>query len=156
MRKLLAAIATAAIAAGFVRPAAAGEPHPHTMLNPSDLKWADVPSLPPGASAALIEGPLSEPVPFTIRLRFPANYRIPPHWHPAVERVTVITGTFNMGTGEKFDRSATMPLRAGSIAIMPAKTPHFAWTESDTIVQLHGVGPWAVHYVDAADDPRKK
>jgi len=126
------------------------------MLRPNDLKWTDVPSLPPGAKAALIEGPMTEPVPFTIRLRFPPNYQIPPHWHPAVERVTVITGTFNMGAGEKFDRSATMALTAGSIAIMQAKTPHFAWTQNDTIVQLHGVGPWAVNYVDPADDPRKK
>jgi quercetin dioxygenase-like cupin family protein len=156
MRKLIAVMSLTAAVSGFSVSADAGETHAHTMLGPNDLKWSDVPSLPPGAKTALIEGPLSEPVPFTIRLRFPSNYRIPPHWHPAIERVTVITGTFNMGAGEKFDGSATTALTPGSIAIMQAKTPHFAWTEGDTIVQLHGVGPWTVNYVDAADDPRKK
>lgn len=69
--------------------AAAGQSAAHTMLTPNDLKWADVPSLPPGAKLAVIEGPSNESVPFTFRVRLPANYRIPPHWHPAVGRVTV-------------------------------------------------------------------
>lgn len=111
------------------------------MVAPSDLKWADVPSLPPGAKIAVIEGPLTEAVPFTFRLKFPANYRIPAHWHPAIEHVTVISGTFNMGTGDKLDAAATKPLSAGSVAIMPPKTAHFAWTKDETIVQVHGVGP---------------
>src|SRR5436190_688017 len=75
----------------------------HRMLTPGDLTWVEVPSLPPGAKLALIEGPLNEPVPFTFRLQFPANYQIPAHWHPAVERVTVISGTVNMGIGNKED-----------------------------------------------------
>lgn len=126
------------------------------MIKPDDFKWTDVPSLPPGAKAALIEGPMNEAVPFTLRLRLPPNYQIPPHWHPAVERVTVMSGTFHMGAGEKFDRARTMALTPGSIAIMQPKTPHFAWTKEETVVQLHGMGPWAVNYVNPADDPRKK
>lgn len=58
------------------------------MVTPGTLKWSDVPSLPPGAKIALIEGPMNEAVPFTVRIRFPANYRLPAHWHPAIERVT--------------------------------------------------------------------
>jgi hypothetical protein len=73
----------------------------HTMVTPGELKWVDVPSLPPGAKLAAIEGPLNEPVPFTFRLRFPADYKIPAHWHPAIEHVTVISGTINMGVGDK-------------------------------------------------------
>jgi quercetin dioxygenase-like cupin family protein len=128
----------------------------HIMVTPGKLKWADVPSLPPGAKIAVIEGPLSEAKPFTIRLKLPADYRIPPHWHPAIEHVTVISGTFNMGTGDKLDRKKTTALSAGSVAIMQPKTNHFAWTKGATIVQVHGVGPWAVNYVNPADDPRKK
>ena len=72
----------------------------HKMISPNDLQWSDVPSLPPGAKIAVIEGPMSEAVPFTVRLKFPANYQIPAHWHPAVERVTVLSGAVNMGVGD--------------------------------------------------------
>jgi quercetin dioxygenase-like cupin family protein len=128
----------------------------HVMVSPADLKWADVPSLPPGAKIAVIEGPLSEAVPFTFRLKFPANYKIPAHSHPAMEHVTVISGTLNLGMGDKLDEATTKPLSAGSVAIMPAKVNHFGWAKEETIVQLHGIGPWGVTYVNPADDPRKK
>ena len=128
----------------------------HTMLSPGDLKWVDVPSLPSGAKLAVIEGPLNEAVPFTFRLQFPANYQIPAHWHPAVERVTVISGTINMGIGDKLDAQTTKPLGPGSMAIMQPKTNHFVWTKEETVVQLNGVGPWGITYVNPADDPRKK
>lgn len=128
----------------------------HRLMAPADLKWSDVPSLPPGAKVAVIEGPLNEAAPFTFRLKFPDSYRIPPHWHPAVERVTVLSGTFHMGLGEKFDRSKAQALQAGGIAIMQPKTPHFAWTQGETIVQLHGTGPWGITYLNPSDDPRKQ
>ena len=132
------------------------QPGAHIMVTPTDLKWAEVPSLPPGAKIAVIEGPLGEAVPFTFRLKFPADYKIPAHWHPAIEHVTVISGTFNMGTGDKLDTVKSKPLSAGSVAIMQPKTNHFAWTKEETIVQVHGVGPWAITYVNPEDDPRKK
>jgi quercetin dioxygenase-like cupin family protein len=128
----------------------------HTMVKPADLKWADVPSLPPGAKVAVIEGPMNEAKPFTIRLKFPANYEIPAHSHPAIERVTVLSGTFNMGAGDKLEKKQTTALSAGSIAIMQPGTNHFAWTKEETVVQLNGTGPWGITYVNAADDPRKK
>src|SRR5262245_19762703 len=87
----------------------------HQMVSPNDLKWTDIPSLPPGAKLAVIEGPLNESVPFTFRLRFPANYQIPAHWHPAVERVTVLSGTFYMGLGDKLDMNKSMALSPGSM-----------------------------------------
>lgn len=127
----------------------------HRMVRPADLKWQEVPSLPKGAQIAVIEGPMTEAVPFTVRLKFPANYRIPPHFHPAVERVTVISGTFNMGVGEKFDAGKLMAVETGGLMIMQARTPHFASTAGETIVQLHGTGPWGITYVNPADDPRK-
>ena len=128
----------------------------HTMVTPGDLKWIDVPSLPSGAKLAVIEGPLNEAVPFTFRLRFPADYKLPAHWHAAIEHVTVISGAFNMGIGDKLDTGKTKPLVAGSVAIMQPKTNHFAWTKEETIVQVHGIGPWTITYVNPADDPRKK
>jgi hypothetical protein len=128
----------------------------HIMVTPNDLKWADVPSLPPGAKVAVIEGPMDQATPFTIRLKLPADYKIPAHWHPAIEHVTVLSGTFNLGMGDKLDPTKTTALPAGSMAIMQPKTNHFGWTKEETIVQVHGVGPWGVNYVDPADDPRKK
>jgi anti-sigma factor ChrR (cupin superfamily) len=92
--------------------------------------------------------------------RAPVNYsasaEVPAHWHPAIEHVTVMSGTFNIGIGDKLDRSMTKALSVGSVAIMQPKTNHFVWTDQETIVQVHGVGPWAITYVNAADDPRKK
>ena len=147
-----------AVVAAFFMGVSAGwaQPSDHRMISPKDLKWGDVPSLPPGAKIAVIEGPMSEAVPFTVRLKFPANYRIPAHWHPAVERVTVISGTFNMGVGDKLDTQKSMPLRPGSMMILQPKTNHFAWTKGEAVVQLNGTGPWGVTYVNPADDPRKK
>jgi hypothetical protein len=128
----------------------------HRLVGADELKWSDVPSLPPGAKLAVIEGPMSQAVPFTVRLKFPDNYSIPPHWHPAVERVTVLSGTFHMGLGEKFDRTKAQALTPGGIAIMQPKTPHFAWTRGETVVQLHGTGPWGITYLNPNDDPRKQ
>jgi quercetin dioxygenase-like cupin family protein len=128
----------------------------HKMIAPSDLTWADVPSLPPGAKIAVIEGPLNQAIPFTFRLKLPANYRIPAHQHPAVERLTVLSGTFHLGMGDKLDTAKTYALTAGSVAIMQPQTNHFAWTADETVLQLHGIGPWSVTYVDPANDPRKK
>jgi quercetin dioxygenase-like cupin family protein len=128
----------------------------HLMVTPTDLKWADVPSLPPGAKVTLIEGKLDEPVPFTLRLQFPADYQVPAHWHPAIEHVTVLSGTINMGMGDKLDSSKTVALPTGSMAIMQPNTHHFLFTEEGAITQVHGVGPWAINYVNPTDDPRKK
>jgi len=126
------------------------------MVKPEDLKWEQAPSLPKGAAVAVIEGPLNQAVPFTFRLKVPADYKVPPHWHPAVERVTVLSGTFNMGLGDKFDKTKTVALGPGSMTIMQPKTRNFVWTDTETVIQLHGTGPWDIIYVKPDDDPRKK
>jgi hypothetical protein len=128
----------------------------HVLVVPDQLKWADVPALPPGAKIAVIEGPLNEAVPFTIYLIFPANFKVPPHWHPAIEHVTVLSGTLNMGLGDKLDTSQSHRLPVGSVAIMQPKTHHFVWTAEGAMVQVHGVGPWGINYLNPDDDPRKK
>ena len=149
MRQILALALSAA--ATF----AAADPG-HTMVSPDQLKWADVGSLPPGAKLAIVEGPLNEAVPFVFRLKLPANYRIPAHWHPAIEHVTVLSGTFYMGAGDALDASQAMAMPAGSAAIMQPRTNHYALTRDEVIVQVHGVGPWGITYVNPGDDPRKK
>ena len=127
----------------------------HVVLQPSQMPWHDLPAL-PGVKIALIEGPLTEAVPIMFRLKFPANYRVPPHRHPGIEHITIISGTLNIGMGETFDAEKTHALTPGSVAIMPPGTPHFVWTGEETISQVHSIGPWSVTYVNPADDPRKK
>ncbi|WP_157991472.1 cupin domain-containing protein [Caldimonas tepidiphila] len=127
----------------------------HLMVKPGELTWKPLPSI-AGADIAVIEGPMSQPGPFTVRLRLPANSRIPPHWHPGIEHMTVMSGTFYIGHGEKFEEGKLMALPPGSVAIMQPKSPHFVLAKEETIVQLHGMGPWSVNYINPADDPSKK
>lgn len=128
---------------------------PH-MVTPEKLTWTDAPAVAPGAKIAVIEGPLNKPVPFTFRLKLPANSKIAPHTHPAFERVTVLEGTFFFTHGDAYDPAKTTALGPGSVAIMPPKTPMFGYTKEATVIQLHGTGPWGLTYLNPADDPRKK
>lgn len=126
----------------------------HIMLEPDQLHWKDIASMAPPAQIAVIEGDLSEDEPFTFRLKLPADYRLEPHVHPAYERVTVLSGTLHFAHGAEFDRDKTKALPAGGIAIMPPGAPMFGYTEEETVIQLHGIGPWGIEYIDPADDPR--
>jgi hypothetical protein len=129
----------------------------HGLFTPSDLKWSDAPAaLPPGAKLAVLEGnPMGKGI-YTMRLQMPAGYKIPPHHHRQVEHVTVISGNFNLGLGDKFDESAGHAMPTGTFGFLSPKHHHFAWAKDDTVIQLHGIGPWEIVYVNPADDPRKK
>ena len=129
----------------------------HESYLASEVKWEPAPaSLPPGAQAAILEGNPMKYGPFTLRLKLPDGYRIPPHLHTVIEHITVIQGTFVLGMGEKVTDQGTKALTAGSFAYMLAGTRHFVRVKGETIVQLHGTGPWGIIYVDPSDDPRKK
>jgi quercetin dioxygenase-like cupin family protein len=130
----------------------------HIMVTPGDVQWSDCPpAIPSGAKCATIEGDRSVPDRlFTYRLKMPDHYRIAPRFHPADEHLTVISGTFKMGLGEKFDAKTMKPMVAGSFMVMPKDAPHFALTEGETIIQVHAIGPWGLTYVNPADDPRRK
>lgn len=129
----------------------------HIMVLPKDIVWKDGPgSVPPGAKMAVIEGDPTKAGLFTMRLLLPDNYEIKPHWHPADEHITVIAGVFQMGLGETFDKSKGHEIPVGGFAVMLTGTRHFAFTKVETIVQLHGMGPWGINYVNPSDDPRKK
>jgi quercetin dioxygenase-like cupin family protein len=123
---------------------------------PADIKWKDGPaSIPAGAKLAVLEGDPTKEGPFVIRLKLPDGYRIPPHTHPKPERLTVISGTFNIGMGEKFDPSKGTTMPAGTYGTWAPGMKHYVWTKGETVVQLHGTGPWMIEYVDPSDDPRK-
>jgi hypothetical protein len=127
----------------------------HVMMNQNDLKWMDAPpSLPKGAKASLLSGDPSKPGPFTIRIMFPENYKVPPHWHPTTENVVVLDGTIYMGSGEKLDESKAMALNVGGFSSIPPKAPHFVFTKGKATVQVNAEGPFQITYFNPADDPR--
>jgi quercetin dioxygenase-like cupin family protein len=135
--------------------AAEGGARQPLMLTAGELKWADASAmLPPGAEVAIIEGDPKKAAPFTMRIKFPAGFRLAPHRHPADEHVTVISGTLHLGLGDAFDAQKTKALPAGSFVLMPAGTPHFAWFSEPTVLQAHGMGPWGVSYVNPEDAPK--
>jgi quercetin dioxygenase-like cupin family protein len=127
------------------------------FLTPDEMNWAEGPaSLPPGARFAILEGDPAREGPFTLRVRVPAGYRIPPHSHPADEHVTVLQGTLNFGKGDTFDRASPYTMPAGSFVMIPAGDRHYAWCDQETVIQLHGIGPWDIIYVNPEDDPRQR
>jgi quercetin dioxygenase-like cupin family protein len=128
----------------------------HTISMPDTLKWVEPPVL-PGTRLAVVQGDPSKEGAFVYRLKMPAEYRIPPHLHKAGENVTVLSGTFYIGLGEKFDQGTGQALPAGGFVSIPPNHPHFAWAGSqETVVQVHGTGPTDLRFVNPADDPRKK
>ncbi len=148
------------LTAAFVAPQGppATQDHGALHLYPmAELQWKDGPgSLPAGARFAVLEGDPAKEGLFTMRLQLPDGFRIPPHFHSGVEHITVISGTFNVGMGEQFDRAAAKRMPTGTFGYWPAGMRHFAFAEGQTVLQLHGQGPWTITYVTAADDPRGK
>jgi ChrR-like protein with cupin domain len=132
--------------------------------SPDDVKWTTAPNaLPAGAQIAVLEGDPMNAGPYTMRLKLPNNYRIPPHSHAKTEHVTVLNGSIRVGMGDSFDEKNMNSFGAGSFAAIEPSAHHYAMVKNvnvlkgrDTILQLHGEGPWEIHYVNASDDPRNK
>lgn len=153
----LASMTGAALLLGVLAastPAFAQEPH--VIVPPEKVQWAPAPPfLPPGAQITVLEGNPGAKGPVTLRLKFPANYVIPPHWHSMAERVTVLSGTFNIGMADTVDRAASTALGVGGFVTLPANMHHYAWVKQPTVVQVSLEGPFDIFYVHASDDPRK-
>ena len=155
MKRLFAATVIGCFALFLCAAAQSGAPDSHSIYDLAELKWGKGPtSLPSGAELVVLEGDPAKDGPFTMRLRLPDGYKIPPHWHPKVEHITVVSGTFLIGMGERFDQKAFKAMRSGAFGFWPAGMKHFVTVKGATIVQLHGVGPWGINYVNPSDDPR--
>jgi quercetin dioxygenase-like cupin family protein len=119
------------------------------------LQWGPAPPfLPTGARFALVSGDPAKPGPFEVRLSMPNGYVVPPHWHPTDETVTVKSGHFHYGMGEKIDAKAEKSLRPGQSGTLPANMRHWARAQGRTLIAITGNGPFVITYVNAADDPR--
>jgi len=130
---------------------------PHVMLTPGEIKWQPMPHEwavgppPPGfklkAEIAIVQGdPTKEGALFVIRMRSPAGAQVPPHWHTVDENITVLSGIFCVGIGDKFDENACQDMTAGSYMVLPKGMHHFAVAKDD-VIQIHGIGPFQIHWV---------
>jgi hypothetical protein len=121
------------------------------------LTWGPAPDVfPAGAKMAVERGDPSKPGEFVVRLSFPAGYKIPPHWHPTDEHVRIRSGELLVGMGDALDQSKTMKMAPGDTGSIGAKMHHFAMAPVATELSIRSQGPFALTYVNAADDPRKK
>ncbi|MBY0523961.1 MAG: cupin domain-containing protein [Gemmataceae bacterium] len=128
----------------------------HVIFTADKLAWKPNPNFPAGVQTAILAGdPAKGGALYAMRVKFPDGYQVPPHWHPVDENVTVLQGTLLIGVGDKFDATKTTAVPTGSFMVMPKEMRHFAQTKGETILQLNGIGPFEVHYVNPADDPRK-
>src|SRR5215467_14937132 len=129
----------------------------HVLSDPKEANWVPAPPmLPAGAQMAVLFGDPTKAAAYAIRLKFPANYTIPPHWHPTDENVVVVSGAVTFGMGDKLmkDAATNKTLPVGGYALMPANMNHFAYTTSESTIVLYGQGPVEFKYVNPADDPR--
>ena len=128
------------------------------IITPDMIKFAPGPPvLPAGFELAGLDGDMMKKgSQYTVRLRFPDGYKIPAHFHPGDEHVTVLEGSFWMGMGDLFDEASLKEMPTGSFHTIPKGVRHYAMAKGQTVIQLHGVGAWGITYVNPVDDPRKK
>jgi hypothetical protein len=124
-------------------------------VNSAEVKWGEAPpDLPKGVGMAVLHGDPAKNAPFTLRLKMPAGYKIPPHWHTKDEQLTILSGTFVLHMGDTMDAPATT-LTAGGYHFLPGKMHHAAEAKGETVLQLDGIGPFDIHYLNPADNPNK-
>jgi len=145
------------VAAMFVANISAVAADTPPVQSAKDVKWgAPPPVFPPGAKFAVIAGDPAATGLVTVRFEMPAGYRIPPHFHPTDEHVTVLKGTFSIGMGDVVDKTHALTLSSGGYGIAMANMHHYAYTTTGATIQVHMQGPFAITYVNSADYPSKK
>lgn len=128
----------------------------HAAVQPDALKWSAPAAYANGAQLAVVKGDPTKEGMYVVRLKVPAGFKIAAHTHPNDENVTVLSGSFNIGTGDKLDEKKGQHVKAAGYSHVPKGMSHYAWFTEDTVLQLHGMGPQGITYVNPADDPRKK
>jgi len=152
---VLVAIASSSLAATATKSTSSAMKMPdHGLMTPDNIKWGPPPSVfAQNAQFAVLAGNPMASGTYVVRLKMPDGYKIMPHWHPATERVTVISGEFHAGMGDKLDEAGAKTFPPGSFASIPPHMHHFAFTKGETVVQVSGPAPFKLTYVNAADDP---
>lgn len=140
-RRVVLVVLVGAVTIGSAVGSAPAEGDLVRAVAPSEITWSAVAGYPPGYARAMLEGDAGKAVPFTYRVRLPAGFTFPPHTHAGDEHVTVLEGAWSLGIGGAFEASRLKAFPAGSFVIIPAGTPHYVAVESDTTIQVHGIGP---------------
>jgi len=121
----------------------------HKIVRSGDLKWTPIIK---GCELAVVDGnPDAEGQPFVLRFHCADGAKTPPHWHPTDENITTLKGTFLVGMGEKFDESKLKPMNAGNFISMPKEMRHFGKAKGDLVLQIHGIGPFKVNWVNPSE-----
>jgi quercetin dioxygenase-like cupin family protein len=143
---------------GIAGGAAIAQDHKTQAMTADALKWGPAPPvLPKGVQIAVLAGDPGKKGQFVARLKIPAGLKIPAHQHPTAEGVTVISGDFRFGMGDKLDESKAEKLGPGGFVDLPANMNHYAFSGGgEVIVQINSEGPFEIKYVNPADDPSKK
>ncbi|MPZ56548.1 MAG: hypothetical protein GEU91_08645 [Rhizobiales bacterium] len=149
-------VAVSLLAAATFPAFAAAADHYHTAVQPAALKWTAPAAYAKGAQFAVVKGDPTKEGMYVVRLKVPAGFKIAAHTHPNDENVTVLSGTFGIGAGDKLDAQKGELVKAGGYSYVAKGMTHYAWFPEDTVIQLHGTGPQDITYVNPADDPRKK
>jgi len=145
--------AAVVVAALLPQPAVAQAPVPSAVA----VKWGAGPDfLPRGARLAVLAGDPSKSGVYVLRLRLPNGYKIPPHYHPTDEHVTVLAGTSWVGMGDTAKTQGMTRLTGGGFITVLANAHHYARAQGVTVLQVSGEGPFEITYVNSADDPRNK
>jgi quercetin dioxygenase-like cupin family protein len=144
------------VAATLVALASAAAADAPFVRSAKEVKWgAPPPVFPPGAKFAVIAGDPGASGLVTVRFEMPAGYTIPPHFHPTDEHITVLKGTFSIGMGDVIDKTQALTLSPGGYGVAMANMHHYAYTTTGATIQVHMQGPFAITYVNPADDPSK-
>jgi hypothetical protein len=154
-RIILAAVGAVVAAASLGAQTPAGAPAGHGVVTPDSLTWGPAPpGLPPGMTIAVLAGNPGQAGPFTLRAKMPAGYTIAPHSHPTDENLTVLSGELMAGMGDTIEPAKMQAMGPGAYALMASPMHHYVRAKSETVVQVHGTGPFTITYVNPADDPR--
>ena len=154
MKTLSTTIMFALLATTSAFAADAAKPKGEAMsINAAEIKWGPAPpDIPKGVEIAVLHGDPTKKGPFTLRLKAPAGVKIPPHWHSNDEYLTILAGTLILHMGDTMDAPATN-LTAGGFHFLPGKMHHAAEAKVETVIQLEGMGPFDIHYLNPADNP---
>jgi quercetin dioxygenase-like cupin family protein len=121
----------------------------HKIVRFADLKWIPIMK---GCELAAVSGDFNaDNAAFVLRIRCSDGIKVPAHWHPTDENLTVLKGTFLVAAGETFDESKLQTMNVGNFVMMPKEMRHFALCKGETIVQIHGTGPFKVNWVNPSE-----
>jgi hypothetical protein len=162
-RDVLAASLLAAAAVSLrAQPAAAEADPAMTQITQADaIPWKQLYNFPEGtAEQAPMFSAVGDPGQYFVLIRWHPGNMSAPHWYESDRLCVVVSGTWWVASGEKFDPDATVPVKAGGFVRRVARTPHFDGVKGDAqepaIIAISGIGPIHYHLIDTSQPGWRK